>query len=798
MELLKVLKNKKFIAAVILLLLLNCVSFYVTQKKSVEDLGVNINTYSKVFNANSDIFSESAAEDLIIERSNKFQVLKSFADTENMKAENAEEYAYFAEEEALLIKENPLLYQEYKEGKYSFEEITALSDFYSHFAYQAEYQKNYQSYINSVLENGRELSSKKLFANANSFSHKSILKSTKDFEKNKDIELSLVNDLAVSSVLNYQIGDYILILICAFLAVAFTAGKNVALLINSCKNGRMALKLKQLPVLSLISAVSSAFICISEILISLQIYKAPLDLTASIQSSDMFSDCILHIDFLQLLAVNILFKAIIAVMIALLLLLLISLSSNIVFVCGIAGIITAAELLLYRNISEQSTISFLKTFNLFSLFDYTSITEYNLVSLFGAPVRSEILIWIIVAAVTFLLCILVVLSAGRNYPVKSPPKVIAAFSRALRKFSLAYSKVQSVVYAGRFETFKVMHVGKGLLIVAAFLLVIGFSFNTNSLVFSSTESFLNDYYEEYGGELSGDVYDTIDKMQTEAQAVENEFNIKSEQFANKEISFEEFELARAKNAAYDTQRKAVQELKTQVSRIEALPEKGIKPVLINEIGYNNLFSLQSNQSEILILICAVVIMFSSAFSIERTSNMVSLSHCSKKGRENLYLRKLLTVLPKTFVLTLISYLSVIIQVNYLYGIDYLNADIHNLQILQGVDLNISIIGYLIINFMFEFLFVTAVALITVSLSAFLSQFAVIIISACVFVLPGALYMASINSAKEISAPYLFNLNSIVLDKGLSVNSFLVNIVFLIVCIIMLYLSKRKWCLTEDR
>lgn len=798
MELLKVLKSKKFIAAVILLLLLNCVSFCVTQKKSVEDLGVNVNTSSKVFNANSDIFSEPAAEDLIIERNNKFQVLKSFSDTEKMKAENAEEYAYFAEEEALLIKENPLLYQEYKDGKYSDEDITALSDFYSHFAYQAEYQKNYQSYINSVLENGRKLSSKKLFANENSFSHKSILKSTRDFEKNKDLELTLVNDLPVSSVLNYQIGDYILILICAFLAVAFAADKNAALLINSCKNGRRTQKLKQLPVLFLISAFSSAFICISEILISLQIYKAPLDLTAPIQSSDMFSDCILHINFLQLMAVNILFKAIIAVMIALLLLLLISMSINIILVCGVAGIITAAELLLYRNISEQSTISFLKTFNLFSVFNYKSITEYNLVSFFGIPVRTELLIWIIVIAVTFLLCTLVILSASRNYPVKSPSKVFASFGRVLRKFGVAYSKVQSIVYAGRFETFKTMHVGKGLLIVVAFLLVIGFSFNTNPLVFSSTESFLNDYYEEYGGELSGEVDESIDKMQSEAQAVENEFNIKSEQFAKKEISFEEFELARAKNAAYDTQRKAAEELKAQVSRIEALSEKGIKPVLINEIGYNNLFSSESNQSEMLILICAVVIMFSSVFSIERTSNMICLSHCAKKGREYLYFKKIFSVVPKTFALTFISYLSVIIQVDYLYGIDYLNADIHNLQILQGVDLNISIIGYLLINFLFEFLFITVVGLIAASLSVFLSQFAVIIISAALFVLPGALYMVNINSAKEISASYLFNLNSIVLDKGLSANSFVIHIVLMIICIVMLYLCKRKWCLTKDR
>ena len=49
MELFRILKNKKFIAAVILLLLLNCVCFYITQQRSIEDLGVNIDTYSDIF-----------------------------------------------------------------------------------------------------------------------------------------------------------------------------------------------------------------------------------------------------------------------------------------------------------------------------------------------------------------------------------------------------------------------------------------------------------------------------------------------------------------------------------------------------------------------------------------------------------------------------------------------------------------------------------------------------------------------------------------------------------------------------
>ena len=783
MELIRIFKNKKFIAAVITLLLLNCVSFYITQQKSLSDFGINIDAYSATFKDNADIFTEVDKKS-IIEKSNKFEILKSFADN--------------TEDKAQQIKEYPDLYQEYKNSNYSYEELATQAEFYSHFAYQLEYQNDYPAYIKSILKNAENLSSKKLFSNKTSYSYKSIQKSANDFSKNKNIKLSLVNDLPVSAVLNYQIGDFILILICVFMAISFVSEKNVNLLINTCKNGRRILKMKQLPILILFSLFFSFAIYISEMLISLKIYDAPMNLYALIQSTDIFSDCILHINFLQFFAIHILFKAIIASMIALAIWLFISLSSNIILVSAIAGVITSIELLLYKNISAQSNLSILKTFNIFSLFDYRSISEYNLVSVFSKPVRAEKAVWIIVLLIIFIISALILISANRNYPIKSPKKAFRVLHVLFDKLSEFYAKLQSVIYAGRFETFKIMHIGKGLLVVIAFLLIIGFNFNTNPLVFSSTEAFLNDYYEEYGGELSEKVYKNIEKMRSEADAVESEYNFKSEQYASGEISLEEYELAAAKNEAYDTQRKAVDKLTEQIDRIESLSQKGIKPVLVNELGYNNLFYSQSNQTQILILICAVVILFSSVFSIEKGSNMLILNHCSKNGRKQLYFKKIFTVIPKTFILTLVSYLSLILQNNYLYKLGNMNANIHNLECLQEINLNLSIAEYVILNFIFEFIFVTVVGLIITSLSAFMPQLAVIIISACLFILPSALYMIDIYSAKEISASYLLNFNALILDKGINIGSFIMHYALIVFCIVMLVLSNRKWCLTKER
>ena len=91
MELIRIFKNKKFIAAVITLLLLNCVSFYITQQKSLSDFGINIDAYSATFKDNADIFTEVDKKS-IIEKSNKFEILKSFADNTEDKAQQIKEY----------------------------------------------------------------------------------------------------------------------------------------------------------------------------------------------------------------------------------------------------------------------------------------------------------------------------------------------------------------------------------------------------------------------------------------------------------------------------------------------------------------------------------------------------------------------------------------------------------------------------------------------------------------------------------------------------------------------------------
>ena len=96
---------------------------------------------------------------------------------------------------------------------------------------------------------------------------------------------------------------------------------------------------------------------------------------------------------------------------------------------------------------------------------------------------------------------MVIISEKHNYPIKTPKKVFRIIYVLFNRLSVLYTKIQSVFYAGRFETYKIMHTGKGLLVAVAFYCGNCIQLQYKYACFSSTELFLKDYYEEYGGEL---------------------------------------------------------------------------------------------------------------------------------------------------------------------------------------------------------------------------------------------------------------------------------------------------------
>lgn len=799
MEFIRVIKSKNLMIAIIFLLLLNCVSFFITNQQDIEALGSNINVVSDVYKNNAAVLTDPEAERLIHEQNDKYQLFLEFFYNDTSENNDFEDFdELFAEGKALLITKNPLLYEEYLGSQFSAEELHALADFYSHLASQIEHQGNYSALIDTYLQKGEDMSSYSLFSDENSFSYKSIQKSIEDFSGNKDISLSLVNDQAIVSVLQYQIGDFILVLLGLLLVFNFTSNMKMKTLVNTCKKGRLHLRCKQLVIFFAFSFASALIKYISELFIASQIYDAPVSLNAPIQSSVFFSNCVYHLNFLQFMALYILFKTLACAMLALVFWVLLSLSNQATLVSGIAGSILAVQFVLYKNISYQSNVSFLKVFNVFSLFDFSVFTQYNLIPVFTFPIRTDVSVVAFAVAGILLFAIALLICTKYAHPIKTPKKMFKYFSLGIQKLSALFSKMQSVLYKKNYESFKTMHIGKGFLILIIFAAIVIGSFNTGKLQFSSVELFLADYYEEYGGELNEQVYDSVDKMQQTLNSVDAEFELAHGYYQSGEISIDEYYQASAKQSAYTTQRQAVQILTEQIERLESLSDREVIPILMNESGYEVLFSKSVNEKNILLCVLAMIFICSSVFSIEKTSHMHPLIHCTKYGRRKLFFKKTCSVLGVAFVICAISHLLTIFQVHSLYGIKYLNSSIMNVSSLQHIDIDIPIWSYLLLNGLFVFICLVLTSLIVVSLSLFLSQIVTIVVSACAFVLLSLLYMIGVYQVQKLSVIYLFDFNALASENGITQNVFIPSIILLVICFLSLLLCYKNWCNTKER
>lgn len=783
MELFKILKNKKLISAIILLLIFNCIAFYLTTQKTFLKDDFDISVFQSVV--------EDCKDDLKV--GNEAQIKSKCEDyitlLDFINSDEPNDVPKFNDES---------IYLSYLNNEYSKPELYALVKIYSFYDYQNEYQKVYKTNIDLSLDLAENLMESNLFTDKTSFVYKSVEKQANDIKDNSNIELSFVNDMMITSLLNYHISDLILLFIGILLILGFNSNHKFNAFINTCKNGRTKLRVKQISILILFLFVGSFCIYFSEYLISQNIYVLPLDWNAAIQSSTIFKDCVYNLNYLELAFIFIIYKSLICLMVSLSFWILLTFINNLSIVSGVLGIFLAIQYVLFTRVSSQSNLQFFKTFNLFSLLDFSNITKYNLIPFFNIPIRTDLTIILVTVILISVFVILILVSSKYVYPIKSPNKLFNRLNKVSNKISLYISKIQNMIYSNRYESYKIMHIGKGVIFMVVLFVILGYSLNSNYIQQSPVEIMLNDYYESYSGELNDNVYSSIQKLEEEINIADNEYNQAQLLKQDGNISFEQYNAAIIKHSTYESKRQVLSVLTDQVNRLKELENKGIKPVLINESGYNSLFDAKTNQMQIILATIFSILIFSTVFSIEKTSGMFSLNHASKYGRSKLFFKKILSIIPKSFIISLACYSTSIIKINSIHKLTYLSAGINNLDALKNIDLDLTIIEYLILNFIFEFLFITIVSLLIASLSLFMSQMANVILTSSLFVIPSLLYLANFHSLKNVALVHQFNLNVLLRDETFGIETFSFHIVLILITFIAVILCGVNWSLNKKR
>lgn len=261
MELKRLLMSKNLIICA-MVLVIACCGFYIKEQgdNTYFDASKYYNFKSETMNLYKNCSIEQARESINsrIERLDVFSQLGFYTD---FKSDDIEYYLeYMADEEkeyraehsyeAAMYDANP---NEYDSMKYSMI-YTALHEVKA----QIDYVDTYDEFLENIKVQAENMSSVSIFSKANSFSSRNIEKTLVDYEGLEGTELALGIDEPVTTVMNYELVHYFMLIFIILLVTQLLSERKQGLwsIVHAAPMGRARLAVRRLGIIAVsISAI---------------------------------------------------------------------------------------------------------------------------------------------------------------------------------------------------------------------------------------------------------------------------------------------------------------------------------------------------------------------------------------------------------------------------------------------------------------------------------------------------------------------------------------------------------------
>lgn len=619
------------------------------------------------------------------------------------------------------------------------------------FAEKAEYVDGYTDRINNMCENAKTMIRIGAFSDKNSFAYQNILKTSYDLADNAKIKTTLSEMRAWESVYDYKIAGWFHLFFMIVIVYQFFSERKKGLwnIIFLAADGRWKMSVKRLGIL-IISSVVSAVVLYGAIWIeSLFLYNGWGELSVNIQSSRVFADVFFHINKIQYILVNIIICICTAIALAALIWGIMSAAKSqagfmVTFIC-----ILIPEYFFYRVISERSTFSILKYFNIFQLIQpMDSLVEYNNCRIGNVLFGRTELMSVMAAAILPVGLFLSVWAAQKNHPVHSFSKMKKITDKICDRYHCIVAKLPP---AG-LEIYKFLVIQKGIIVFMVLAVLISGIKIFGGVSYDEERVIMREYYQKTEGMTLGEsVYDEITKYREKLMGMKNEYKELTE------TAKEEKEIDGAKS---DTLKKdiavlssAVEEMQQQAEYLESVKAaKGVKPEIVSPYVYENMFGgrLDYNTNMLsMYVFLALIFLMNGAFAYEKRDNMTTIIRSCSKGRKFFAGRKLMIESILTVIIGLAVYGYYYGKVLSEYHLTCLDSSILCLEYMKDFPVNISIRQYLILGVAWKLILMwTGVMIITI-ISLFFREKAALLMSMMILV-PHMLYLLGFEGFKHIS------------------------------------------------
>lgn len=808
MELRRVLFSKKIVICIIVLVIIST-GFYI--KEQNDSFYYNRDAYVDLKARTVELYKECSSEQASaslasrLERLDVFGYLGMYA---SMKSDDINYYnEFYAEEETAYRKQYPELAKIYDSNpnKYDMQKYSMVYEVLLAVQSQADYINTYDEFLENIKIQAERMTSVSIFSKENSFSMRNIEKTLKAYDGLEGIQLAIGIDEPVTTVMEYDLIHYIMLIFIIVLVSALLAERKQGLwsIIHASSAGRGRLAVRRLGVIAVSISVAGVLLYGSLFAAAFGYYGGISDIYRNIQSIGMFQNFVNAMPVWAFILLYIAVNIISAVLVAYIVWFIMSVISNTILAFATLGIVGAVEYVMYMFIPIQSNFSLLKCVNIFAYINPTdTLVSYRNINLFSLAVnrRNLCAVLLIVLLIVFAaLCVMV--NAGKK-PVQSLSRIeILVVRMADRLVSLYRKGIEKLPPVG-FELYKILILQKGIIVIAVLAWYLISSINTNQIYYSREDMMLKEFYQNYSGSPGMGAERYLNRLEEEVNAVYEEYNEASEQYKNGEIDYDELSQKSMKLDAFSVKESVVYRIRDKMFNLEMLrDDRGINGWLLDDSGYQCLFgenSKKTNNLHALLAVFATVLTLAGVFSYENKSGTMKLVRSVYGGRSHFYRKKMLTAFLLVGVIWVTVYGVEIYNVCQMYGLDCFGAPVQSLEFMYSFPFKINIGMYMFMVYFLRFIELLAVSGIVFAVSAFTGYEVSVMLAAAILVVPGALYMAGIEIFGYMSVIKPIGIVQQILSSGSSAVWVMPVLAVILSGIFGYMLAFYKWCVTGRR
>lgn len=595
----------------------------------------------------------------------------------------------------------------------------------------------YDDYLNNINEDADKMTGISIFAEPNTFSYKNIAKTTEDFSHLKGSELKVGPSKGIAMATDFLATDLIgFILIMTIVITIVTREKelNQIVLTRTTFKGRAGLGASKLFICFSAAFISVIVLYTVNFAVSLYTYGFG-DLSRQIQSVYGLNESNLKISVAEFFLFFLIAKFAVYCVFAALIYLIAVCSDTSVKVYGLLVLIIGAEAVLYYTIPSASYLCSLKFINILAYANtYNLFSVYLNLNLFGEPVNYTTVFAVSVFILTVVLSVLSISVFSKKRTIKSRAKHFD-----FTKIKFLKGRTTNLFLH---ECYKTFIGGKALLILIAFAVTVGVTYEPLKESFSSVDDV---YYKLYMLEFEGE-YNYKKQMMIdneEQKFINAQAEMSKETFDSDDDTYIMMKYQKIFDSqyAFEQVKEHADYLKTTKNG-EFVYDSGYKLLTGDETAGNKDLLLG------LIAVSMVIFCLVYVYSIEYQTSANILLKTSAKGRTNTYFCKFVIGMIIVTLIYALTYAPYFYNVLSAYGTRGINAPACSLESLSGF--NISIKSYLILICIGRYAALVLSMLIIFFLSCKLkSVISTLIASSALLILPILLAMLGIEFFKYV-------------------------------------------------